>query len=150
MGLKWNVSKTVRHHWQQDRFLWSSLEVTIQHGIINIKQPTPLLDFHEKQPPSNRVWIKTKAGKVCHLMNRNQWKITTQAHPLYFFHSLNLADPVLICAKPSHKTQDNEEHLGVQPKQYDSVLWQPNDRWLLCVYLKVDNAASISLGLRLI
>lgn len=103
------------------------MEVETQQGPTNIKQLTPLPDFHEKPPPSNRLWIKTEAGKLCHLMNRDQWKISRQTHPLCFCHILNLADLVLICAKPSHKTQDNEEHLEVQLKQYDRALRQPND-----------------------
>ena len=41
---------------------------------------------------------KDRSRKTCHLMNRNQWKISTQMHPLCFPHILYLADPVLMCA----------------------------------------------------
>lgn len=61
-----------------------ALEAETQQGVTNIKQLAPLLDFHEKLPPSNRVWIKTEAGKLCHLMNRNQWKISRRTHPPMF------------------------------------------------------------------
>lgn len=59
-------------------------------------------------------------------MNRDQWKISRQTHPLRLCLILYLADPVLICAKPSRKTQLNEEHSGVKLKQYGRALRQPN------------------------
>ena len=112
-GLKWNFTTTYFY----DRLR----RLKPNKASLKIKPLTPLLDFHEKPPPSNRFWRKAEAGKRCHLMNRDQWKISRQTHPLCFCHIPNLADPVLICAKPSHKTQHNEEHLGVKLKQYACV-----------------------------
>lgn len=113
-------------------FLRSPLEAVTQRGLITSDSSLCSSISTRKPPQSNGVWMKSEAGNLCHLMNRDQWKISRQTHPLCVCHTLTLADPVLICAKPSHKTQRNEEHSGVKLKQYGRVLRQLNICQLHC------------------